>query len=181
MPIRGKRGNENEELRLLITETLRDHHSFHLNLATGTVHFINRIWDFISKNILVTHFHELKKSLSALKMDSQEQAHYRELHQRPVWTGRYEATKIFKSKSIRDSLWLFTFNFPEFRDLVLIAFSDNLGIRHHVMLIIYCPEFRVWTAPVSRGSRAPGAGPPPSPPQAMCHPPLAWGRRPRWT
>ena len=38
MPIRGKRGNENEELRLLIRGTLKNLQSCHLNPATGTLH-----------------------------------------------------------------------------------------------------------------------------------------------
>ena len=36
MPIRGKRGKENEELKLWIIGTLRDHKLRHLTMATGT-------------------------------------------------------------------------------------------------------------------------------------------------
>lgn len=70
--------------------------------------------------------------------------------------NRYEAMKIVKV------------------EVCLIVFSYNLGI----LMMIYSPEVRVWTAPACRG---PGRGCPPSPPPATCRPPPAWGRRPRWT
>ncbi len=38
MPIRGKRGNENEELKLWIIGTLRDHRLRHLTMATTGTH-----------------------------------------------------------------------------------------------------------------------------------------------
>ena len=48
MPIRGKRGKENEELKLWIIETLRDHKLRHLTMATGTQLYYLR---FFAKNV----------------------------------------------------------------------------------------------------------------------------------